>query len=100
VQIRNILTQFNELCRLKLNFASITVLPIVESAPRLQKMSSRTMCITQEGPANALALNKDYSQVVIAGRNGNTLIVMYSSIITWKRAPILSYDFRFSRRRV
>jgi len=35
------------------------------------KMSSRTMCITQDGPANALALNKDYSQVVIAGRNGN-----------------------------
>jgi hypothetical protein len=29
------------------------------------------MCITQDGPANALALNKDYSQVVIAGRNGN-----------------------------
>ncbi|XP_066997844.1 GATOR2 complex protein WDR24 isoform X2 [Anabrus simplex] len=32
-------------------------------------MSSRTMFVTQEGPANALALNKDYSQVVIAGRN-------------------------------
>ncbi|PNF34616.1 WD repeat-containing protein 24 [Cryptotermes secundus] len=30
---------------------------------------SRTTCITQDGPANALALNKDYSQVVIAGRN-------------------------------
>lgn len=29
-----------------------------------------TFCTTQEGPANALALNKDYTQVVIAGRNG------------------------------
>jgi len=28
------------------------------------------MCITQDGPANALAHNKDYTQVVIAGRNG------------------------------
>lgn len=33
-------------------------------------MISKTVCITQEGPANALALNKDNSQVVIAGRNG------------------------------
>lgn len=33
-------------------------------------MTSKTVCITQEGPANALALNKDNSQVVIAGRNG------------------------------
>lgn len=33
----------------------------------------RTMCVTQEGPANALALNKDYSHVVIAGRNGHNL---------------------------
>ncbi|XP_012274649.1 GATOR complex protein WDR24 isoform X2 [Orussus abietinus] len=32
-------------------------------------MSSMTVFITQEGPANALALNKDNSQVVIAGRN-------------------------------
>ncbi|CAL7939279.1 unnamed protein product [Xylocopa violacea] len=32
-------------------------------------MISKTVCITQEGPANALALNKDNSQVVIAGRN-------------------------------
>ncbi|KAF4520935.1 hypothetical protein B566_EDAN008910 [Ephemera danica] len=30
---------------------------------------AKTMYVTQEGPANALALNKDYSQVVIAGRN-------------------------------
>ncbi|XP_075228783.1 WD repeat domain 24 isoform X2 [Lycorma delicatula] len=29
----------------------------------------RTMFITQDGPANALALNKDNTQVVIAGRN-------------------------------
>lgn len=34
-------------------------------------MTSKTVCITQEGPANALALNKDNSQVVIAGRNGS-----------------------------
>jgi len=33
-------------------------------------MTSKTICIAQEGPANALALNKDNSQVVIAGRNG------------------------------
>ena len=31
---------------------------------------SNTICVSQEGPANALALNKDCSQVVIAGRNG------------------------------
>ncbi|XP_059470417.1 GATOR complex protein WDR24 [Neocloeon triangulifer] len=30
---------------------------------------AKTMFATQEGPANALALNKDCSQVVIAGRN-------------------------------
>lgn len=30
---------------------------------------SKTIFITQESPANALALNKDYSNVVIAGRN-------------------------------
>uniref|UniRef100_A0A0A9YPZ5 GATOR2 complex protein WDR24 n=1 Tax=Lygus hesperus TaxID=30085 RepID=A0A0A9YPZ5_LYGHE len=29
----------------------------------------KTIFIAQEGPANALALNKDYSRVVIAGRN-------------------------------
>jgi hypothetical protein len=39
------------------------------------------MCITQEGPANALALNKDYSQVVIAGRNGKNFILCGS--ILW-----------------
>ncbi|XP_063233136.1 GATOR2 complex protein WDR24 [Bacillus rossius redtenbacheri] len=32
-------------------------------------MPASTMFVTQEGPANALALNKDYTQVVIAGRN-------------------------------
>ncbi|XP_073969024.1 WD repeat domain 24 isoform X1 [Rhodnius prolixus] len=30
---------------------------------------SKSIFITQEGPANALALNKDYTHVVIAGRN-------------------------------
>ncbi|KPJ15450.1 WD repeat-containing protein 24 [Papilio machaon] len=30
---------------------------------------SNTICVSQEGPANALALNKDCTQVVIAGRN-------------------------------
>ncbi|XP_043477248.1 GATOR complex protein WDR24 [Leptopilina heterotoma] len=32
-------------------------------------MSSKTVFVTQEGPANALALSKDNNQVVIAGRN-------------------------------
>lgn len=32
------------------------------------------MCVPQEGPANALALNKDCNQVVIAGRNGEIKI--------------------------
>ncbi|GBP16076.1 GATOR complex protein WDR24 [Eumeta japonica] len=32
-------------------------------------LSANTICVSQEGPANALALNKDYTQVVIAGRN-------------------------------
>lgn len=36
-------------------------------------MTSKTGFITQESPANALALNKDNSQVVIAGRNGNQI---------------------------
>jgi hypothetical protein len=45
---------------------------------------SRTTYITQDGPANALALNKDYSQVVIAGRNGNSFILMCVSNITYK----------------
>lgn len=31
---------------------------------------AKTMYIMQEGPANALAINRDASQVVIAGRNG------------------------------
>lgn len=31
---------------------------------------SNTICVSEEGPANALALNKDATQVVIAGRNG------------------------------
>ncbi|KAG6456470.1 hypothetical protein O3G_MSEX009746 [Manduca sexta] len=30
---------------------------------------SNTICVSEEGPANALALNKDSTQVVIAGRN-------------------------------
>ncbi|XP_028025577.1 GATOR complex protein WDR24 isoform X4 [Bombyx mandarina] len=30
---------------------------------------SNTICVSEEGPANALALNKDATQVVIAGRN-------------------------------
>lgn len=50
-------------------------------------MISKTVCITQEGPANALALNKDNSQVVIAGRNGrlfnnkDLLLIFYKSHI-------------------
>lgn len=36
-------------------------------------MTSKTVFITQESPANALALNKDNTQVVIAGRNGKLL---------------------------
>ena len=37
----------------------------------------RTMFVTQEGSANALALNKDFSHVVIAGRNGLELIYTF-----------------------
>jgi hypothetical protein len=55
------------------------------------------MCITQEGPANALALNKDYSQVVIAGRNGNTFVIICSSIITYKRARVSLHEISGSR---
>lgn len=33
-----------------------------------------TFQINQEGPVNALALNKDFSQVAIGGRNGNSKI--------------------------
>lgn len=29
-----------------------------------------TFHVVQEGPINALALNRDYTQVAIAGRNG------------------------------
>lgn len=38
--------------------------------------SSNTICVSQEGPANALALNKDCTQVVIAGRNGKQLVLL------------------------
>jgi hypothetical protein len=34
---------------------------------------AKTMFVPQEGPANALALNKDCNQVAIAGRNGKKI---------------------------
>lgn len=37
--------------------------------PDFSAMASTFSC-AQEGPVNALALNKDYTQVAIAGRNG------------------------------
>lgn len=38
-------------------------------------MSVKTISITQDGPANALAINKDFNQVVIAGRNGKKFLL-------------------------
>lgn len=43
----------------------------------------QTIHVTQEGPANALALNKDYSQVVIAGRNGIIFIYLQKLLFTY-----------------
>ncbi|XP_044001931.1 GATOR complex protein WDR24 [Aphidius gifuensis] len=40
-------------------------------------MTSKTGFISQESPANALALNKDNSQVVIAGRNVFKIFTLY-----------------------
>ncbi|CAH2048923.1 unnamed protein product, partial [Iphiclides podalirius] len=39
------------------------------SCNNTKMIPSNTICVSQEGPANALALNKDCTQVVIAGRN-------------------------------
>lgn len=39
---------------------------------------ANTICVSEEGPANALALNKDCNQVVIAGRNGNSTVDYFS----------------------
>lgn len=41
----------------------------VVRTPDASLMASTFFC-TQEGPVNALALNKDNTQVAIAGRNG------------------------------
>lgn len=47
------------------------------------KMISKTTSITNEWAANALALNKDNSQVVIAGRSGKkkqqTIICLHNT---------------------
>lgn len=42
-------------------------------------MSQKTMCVSQEGPANALALNRENNQVVIAGRNGMDYYIISKS---------------------
>lgn len=61
--------------------------------------SSNTICVSQEGPANALALNKDCTQVVIAGRNGK-LITFYTYLLFNSKPSQdkvnLIYNFRFS----
>jgi WD repeat-containing protein 24 len=51
---------------------------------------AKTMFATQEGPANALALNKDCSQVVIAGRNGsqNCLIFALDKVFLTLCSPV------------
>lgn len=57
-------------------------------------MMSKTVFVTQEGPANALALNKDNSQVVIAGRNG--MIFYFKNLI--KNHYLLKFEFlQYSR---
>lgn len=38
-------------------------------------MSAKTISILQDGSANALAINKDFNQVVIAGRNGKGILL-------------------------
>lgn len=45
------------------------------------KIMSKTIFITQESPANALALNKDYTNVVIAGRNGNVVLSLFLVVV-------------------
>lgn len=41
-----------------------------------------TFSVVQEGPVNALALNKDNTQVVIGGRNGE-FVCMFIFCIFW-----------------
>lgn len=40
-----------------------------------------TFCVTQEGPVNALALNRDNTQVAIGGRNGKFIILFVCKYI-------------------
>lgn len=54
---------------------------------------SNTICVSQEGPANALALNKDASQVVIAGRNGIYQLPWLSFFITYPNLMIKLFLF-------
>ena len=54
-------------------------------------MTSRTVFVPQEGPANALALNKDNSQIVIAGRNGKILLLIRVS--TFLRTYVIYFYY-------
>lgn len=51
-------------------------------------MTSKTSFIANEAPANALALNSDNSQVVIAGRNGMRVDVFTETA----RRQLFNYD--------
>lgn len=42
-----------------------------------------TFYVTQEGPVNALALNRDYTQVIIGGRNG--LLCLYINVTVFHK---------------
>lgn len=45
-------------------------LQIFRQVTHYYKNKMTTFFVSQEGPVNALALNRDYSQVAIGGRNG------------------------------
>lgn len=44
-----------------------------------------TFFVTQEGPVNALALNRDNTQVAIGGRNGSRQILLVK-VQCWVRS--------------
>lgn len=53
-------------------------------------MSAKTISITQDGSANALAINKDFNQVVIAGRNGKGILLAYVILINYNPSLIIA----------
>lgn len=56
-----------------------------------------TFHVAQEGPINALALNKDNTQVAIGGRNGTNVLLIFHRL--YLICPIFSFQSIHYRRR-